>query len=105
MQFFDYLISKSKVMDRNVNPPSDENADMEPRRSRRERNTVPFTPRKKQKTLDDGFYNVVQQDLKNLRPRALTIEEKMDIVAVQAKIRHDFYSVHQLVSPGRKQKT
>ena len=88
-----------------MNPLTDENADMEPRRSRRERDTVPFTPRKKKKAVDDGFYKVMQQDLKNLRPRTLTVEEKIDIVAVQAKIRHGFYSVHQIAYPGRKPKT
>lgn len=75
------------------------------KRSRGERISAQSTPNKKRKVVDDDFYDEVRQDLRKLRPRALTIEEKMDIIAVQARIRHDFHLTHQLVSPGQKPRT
>ena len=63
---------------------------------------VANTPRKKMKVVGDAELEEVAAYVKKHRSSVLTVDAKLDILLLQAKLRHEHYVKQKLLSPGRK---
>ena len=60
------------------------------------------TPRKKMKVVGDVEMKQVAAYVKKHRSSVITMDAKLDILLLQAKLRHEHYVKQKLLSPGRK---
>ena len=60
------------------------------------------TPWKKMKVVGDAEMEEVAACVKKHQSTVLTVDAKLDILLLQAKLRHEHYEKQKLRSPGRK---
>ena len=64
--------------------------------------TINSTPRKRLTVVGDAEMETVAAYVKKHRSSVITMDAKLDILLLQAKIRHEHFSKQKLLSPGRK---
>ena len=60
------------------------------------------TPRKKMKVVEDADMEEVAAYVKKHRSSVVTLDAKLDILILQARLRHEHYTKQKVLSPGRK---